>query len=92
MVATIVKVSLSLTPQQERFVREQIDRGLYTNAEQVISEALTLLESVRDREVETLRERIEIGTEQIKKGQVTDGEVVFDRLSERLKNEFGLEA
>ena len=81
MVATIVKISLSLTPEQERFVREQVDRGLYINADQVISEALALLEGVHKQKVETLKEQIAIGTEHIKNGQVTNGEVVSDRLS-----------
>jgi antitoxin ParD1/3/4 len=35
--------------------------------------------------VEELRWQIAIATEQIAKGQVTDGEVVFERLREKLR-------
>lgn len=43
-----------------------------------------------DPRVEELRRQIAIATEQIAKGQVTDGEIVFDRLREKLRHEYGI--
>jgi antitoxin ParD1/3/4 len=38
----------------------------------------------RERRLEELRKKIAVGTEQIKNGQVTDGEVVFARLQAKI--------
>lgn len=42
-------------------------------------------------ELEELRQKIDSATEQILAGNVTDGELVFEQLQTRLKNEYGLE-
>lgn len=44
-----------------------------------------------DSELEELRQKIDSATEQILAGNVTDGELVFEQLQTRLKNEYGLE-
>jgi hypothetical protein len=44
----------------------------------------------KDPRIEELRQQIAIATEQIAKGQVTDGEVVFDRLREKLRHKYGI--
>ena len=44
--------------------------------------AFKLLEA-RERKIKKLKDKIAIGTEQIAKGQVTDGEIVFKRLGIR---------
>lgn len=58
-------------------------------AEQVISSALKLLEESQrqkdEKRLEELRQKIAVGTEQIRRGQVTDGEVVFARLQDKIR-------
>ena len=44
-----------------------------------------------DSQLEELRQKIDGATEQILAGNVTDGELVFEQLQARLKNEYGLE-
>lgn len=44
-----------------------------------------------DSQLEELRQKIDSATEQILAGNVTDGELVFEQLQARLKNEYGLE-
>ncbi|ULP71864.1 hypothetical protein [Nodularia sphaerocarpa] len=39
----------------------------------------------KEQRLEDLRQKIAIGTEQIAKGQVTDGEVVFARFQEKIR-------
>ena len=51
----------------------------------VINEAFQLLEE-RERILEELRQKIAVGTEQIERGQVTDGEVVFERLQQKIRH------
>jgi antitoxin ParD1/3/4 len=38
----------------------------------------------REQRIEELRQKIALGTEQMPKGQVTDGEVVFARLQAKI--------
>lgn len=88
-------MNITLKAEQEKFIQTEIKKGRYHTAEQVISEALKLLEEVNQQRDETrleeLRQKIAVGTEQIKKGQTTDGEEVFARLQEKLRRDFGVE-
>ncbi len=58
--------------------------GRFTNADDVIDEAFKLLEE-RERRLEELRQKIAVGTREIEQGRVTDGEVVFARLQEKIR-------
>lgn len=88
-------MNITLSPQQEEFIQSQINRGKYENVEQLIQEALTILEILNQendqKRLEELRQKIMLGLEDVKQGKVTDGELVFERLQERLRSEFGLE-
>lgn len=82
-------MNISLTPAQEKYVQLQLEGGKYNSVEQLISEALQLLEernrALEQKRLEELRLKIASGTEQIARGQVTDGEVVFARLEEKIR-------
>ncbi|ACK70279.1 conserved hypothetical protein [Gloeothece citriformis PCC 7424] len=88
-------MNIILSPEQEKFIQSQIARGKYQNVQQVIKEALTILEIINQendlKRLEELKEKIAMGLEDVKQGKVTDGELVFERLQERLRSEFGLE-
>jgi antitoxin ParD1/3/4 len=76
-------VNIQLKSEQEQFIRSQIDCGEYQTAEDVISEAFKLLEA-RAHKIEELRQKIAVGTQEIANGQMTDGEVVFERLQAKI--------
>ncbi|TBR58179.1 CopG family transcriptional regulator [Westiellopsis prolifica IICB1] len=76
-------MNISLKPEDEQFIQSQIETGKYANAQEVISAAFKLLEE-REHRLEELRQKIAVGTEQIARGQVTDGEIVFARLQEKM--------
>ena len=76
-------MKIQLTLEQEKFIQEKITSGEYVNAEEMVSEALKLLE-LRENKIKELKAKIAIGTEQIAQGKVTDGEVVFQRLQEKI--------
>ncbi|NER07326.1 MAG: hypothetical protein F6K17_34540, partial [Okeania sp. SIO3C4] len=44
-----------------------------------------------DGQLEELRQKIDSATEQILTGNVKDGELVFEQLQARLRNEYGLD-
>lgn len=68
-------MNISLKLEHEQFIQSQIQNGKFMNADEVINEAFKLL--ARKCRLEELRQKIA-------NGQVTDGEVVFARLQEKL--------
>ena len=85
-------MNLSLTPELERAIVEKVKSGRYQSLDEVVLEGLRLLEE-RDRaldeqRLDELRQKIAVGREQIAKGQVTDGEIVFERLRAKIQREY----
>ncbi len=77
---------VSLTPHLEGLVRDKVKSGLYNSASEVVREALRLMEErdrLRDIRLDELRKEIQIGIDQIERGEVTSGEEVFRQLRER---------
>jgi len=73
-------MSVLLTPEVERLILETVERGPYSSADDVIREALGLLEA-RDRgRQDSLREDLRIGLEQIARSEVVDGPSSFEAL------------
>lgn len=59
---------VSLTPELENQVKRKVDSGLYNNASEVVRESLRLMlerDAIRDR----LRAEIQVGHEQLKRGE-----------------------
>jgi antitoxin ParD1/3/4 len=75
---------IQIKPELEQFIQAQLASGRFTNADDVITEAFKLLQE-REQRLEELRQKISVGTEQIAKGQITDGEIVFARLQEKIR-------
>ena len=76
--------NVSLTPELEKFVESKVESGLYNNASEVIREGLRLLKE-HDEIRMKWREQIERGWLQAQAGQVVDGETVFRKAAERIK-------
>ncbi|WP_299402139.1 type II toxin-antitoxin system ParD family antitoxin [Acaryochloris sp. IP29b_bin.148] len=76
-------MNVDLKPEQEQFVQQQLDKGRFSNVDELISTALALL-SEQEQRLEALHQQIKIGTEQIQQGKVVDGEATFDRLQAKI--------
>jgi antitoxin ParD1/3/4 len=61
-------MTINLTSSQEMLIRQKVDTGLYRDANEVVDEALQLLDE-RDR-LNRLKAAIDVGDEQIRRGQV----------------------
>ncbi|MGI0493901.1 ribbon-helix-helix domain-containing protein [Alkalinema pantanalense CENA528] len=72
-------MNITLRPEQQAFLQTQIESGAYVNPDDLINDAIALL-AAKHQKLRELKQMIEIGTEQIQRGEVTDGEQVFDRL------------
>jgi antitoxin ParD1/3/4 len=79
----VKSVNIELKSEQELFIRSQIESGEYQNADDVISEAFKLL-AARSNRIEQLRQKIAVGTAEIANGQMTDREVIFERLQAKI--------
>lgn len=65
-------MNVSLTPELEQWVDERVRSGRYASASEVIREALRLLEvqeAAKQRRLETVRQKIDRGLDQLKEGK-----------------------
>jgi len=79
-------MNVSLTPELEAFVQSRVATGRYQTASEVVREGLRLLEQrERDREdiLDEIRAKVSRGTEQADRGELIDGETVFEKIRQR---------
>jgi antitoxin ParD1/3/4 len=76
-------LNVSLTPALEQFVQSRVASGLYQTASEVIREGLRMLEErerARDAALDELRAKIRRGADQADRGELLDGEAVFEEI------------
>ncbi|MBE9052374.1 type II toxin-antitoxin system ParD family antitoxin [Nostocales cyanobacterium LEGE 11386] len=81
-------MNIQLKPEDEQFIQTQIAKGKYENPEEVISKALKLLdkwEKGYQNWVEETRHQVEVAAQSLDRGEGIDGEVVVERLREKLR-------
>ena len=72
-------MNVRLTPQQQEFVKRQVAEGRYLSESEVIREGLRLLDDETEWRNEA-RRKIAIGMEQVRAGQVVDGEQAVEEV------------
>ena len=90
-------MNVSLTPELEKLVNDRVRSGMYSSASEVIREALRLLndqEKLRRQKLEELRKEIQIGIDQIERGEVVefDARRIKSLLRKRLREQAGRKA
>lgn len=81
-------MNIQLKPELEQIIEAQIATGRYSDAEEVIGKALKLLlewDEGYQNWVEETRQKVEVGIEQLDRGEGIDGEVVIERLRSKLR-------
>ncbi len=79
-------MNVSLTPALEKYVQDKVAQGLYNSVSEVIREALRLLiskESISKERLDMLNQDIEIGLNDMKRGNYKDGHQVMKDLISR---------
>jgi antitoxin ParD1/3/4 len=79
-------MNVSLTPELERLVTAKVKSGMYGSSSEVIRAALRLLqqwEADQAARLDALRRDVGIGIEQADRGELVDGDEVFDELLKR---------
>ncbi len=80
---TRASLNVSLTPELEQFVQSRVASGRYQTASEVVREGLRLLEErelARATALKELRAKIRRGVEQADRGELLDGETVFEEI------------
>ena len=80
-------MNVSLTPELEQWVSEKVGAGRYRSASEVIREGLRLLlekEEERAARIEALRRDIQVGLDELDRGEGVDGDDAFDRVLARI--------
>ena len=76
-------LDISLTPELEQFVESRVASGRYQTPSEVVREGLRLLaerEQAGEAAVEELRAKIRRGVEQADRGELLDGDAVFEEI------------
>jgi antitoxin ParD1/3/4 len=85
-------VNISITPELNTFLQSRVKSGRYQTTSEVVREALRLLErQERDREegFQQLKAKLLRGAAQAKRGELIDGDEVFDELRELIAERRG---
>ena len=90
-------MNVSLTRELEKLVNERVRSGMYSSASEVVREALRLLndqEELRRRKLEDLRREIQIGLEQLNRGEGAPLNIakIKSRLRKRLQEQKQMKA
>ena len=81
-------MNIILKPEQAKFIYEKLNSGKYSTSDEIIAEALRLLEE-RDREaqkwIEETRQKVDVAIEELRRGEGIDGAIVVAQLKEKLR-------
>lgn len=80
-------MTIQLKPEQENFVKAQVASGKYNSPQEVVDKMFLVFERVQDDYEQWLQEtrlKIDEGIESLERGEGVDGEIVLNRLRERL--------
>ena len=78
-------MTVTLTPDQEKFIEERMNKAGYSSPEKVLEEGLRLIEAKEEyeRRLIELRREIQIGIDQINRGEVVDGREAIAEILEK---------
>ena len=82
-------MQIAIKPDQEQYIIEKLQQGKYKSIDELLSIAFQLLEEhdEKEKQLSQLRQKIAEGTEQLRQGEVIEGELVFQQLQEKLKHD-----
>ena len=81
-------MTISLSPEQEKFIQNQLENGKYKTAAEVIADAFKALEErnkTYEQWVQETREKVAVGLAELDRGEGIDGELVVERLREKFR-------
>ncbi len=79
-------LNVPLTPAAQTFIQDQLDRGKYGSIDEILLAGLELLaakDAIEKARYDELRRDIEIGLAEAERGELIDGEELFERLRQK---------
>ena len=79
-------MNVSLSPELELLIDQKVKSGMYNSASEVIRAGLRLLQEqdeLRQIRLRELKREVQQGLDEIERGEVVDGDEVFQELRER---------
>lgn len=72
-------MQIAVNPEQEKYILEKLQEGKYKNIDEILSVAFQLLaqHDEKERQISELRRKIAEGRQQLRQGEVVEGELVF---------------
>jgi antitoxin ParD1/3/4 len=81
-------MSITLKPEQEQLIQAKVKTGKYNNVDEVITEALQLLEE-RDKHyqkwIEETRQKVAVGLAELDRGEGIEVQTVINNLKEKVR-------
>lgn len=77
---------ISLTPDNENFLRNQIAAGIYKNIDEAINAAINLIivdSAISQKFINSFNNEVKIGIEAMEKGDVLDGQKVLEEFRKK---------
>lgn len=81
-------IHVSLTPELEAFLHSRVASGRYQTTSEVVREALLLLErqeQEHEQALQQLKAKLERGAAQAERGELLEGDEVFEELREMIE-------
>ena len=82
-------MNIALKPEQEQFIKSQIDRGRFKSADDAVLQAFKLLEEkYQDYEswIEDTRQKVDVAVAELDRGEGVDLDLVVDRLQQKFQS------
>jgi len=79
-------MKITLEPAFQNFIEEQVRAGRYALPEDVVQAGLRLLRE-QEPSLERIREQIAVGLAQAKRGELLDGDAVFEEILASLNDD-----
>jgi antitoxin ParD1/3/4 len=80
------QMNISLPPKMAKFIRGKVKAGQYTNASEVVRDAVRHMQEAESADIDWLRREVRAGFDDIENGEFTDyGEAGLSSLAQRVK-------
>jgi antitoxin ParD1/3/4 len=82
-------MNIALKPEQEQFIKLQIDRGRFKSADEAVFQAFKLLEEKYQNYeswIEETRQKVEIAVAELDRGEGVELDLVIDRLHQKFQS------
>lgn len=81
-------MNIALKPEQEQFIKSQIDRGIFKSADEAVSQAFKLLEEKYQSQeswIENTRQKVDVAIAELDRGEGVELDVAVEQLRQKFK-------